>query len=135
MRLILGAVAAAMVTLSGCATTVTPTSEASQGNALNGYGKSAPGTVPVTIKRDSGFMGAACSHGLYVDGAAVANLSAGQLVTIYLRPGPHIVGARPNGICGGGDAEVEITVREGRSNSVRVGSDQGGSLRIQPTAF
>ena len=128
------AIMASMI-LAGCATTVTPTSEAAQGTVLNGFGKSAPGTVPVVLKRDNGLMGGACSHGLYVDGAAVANLRAGQLVTVYLRPGPHIIGARPNGICGGGDAEVEITVREGRSNSVRVGSDQSGSLRIQPTAF
>ncbi|WP_218511224.1 DUF2846 domain-containing protein [Variovorax sp. dw_308] len=97
--------------------------------------KSAPGTVPVTFKRDSGLMGGACSQRLYVNGSPIADLRAGQFVVIYLQPGQHIVGARPNGVCGGGDAEAEITVREGQARSYRISSDQGGSLKIQPTAF
>lgn len=98
-------------------------------------GQSLPGTLPITFKRDSGFMGRACSQRLYLNGSAVADLRAGQLVVIHLKPGAHIVGARPNGICGGGDAEAEIVVREGQARSFRIGADQSGSLRIQPTAF
>lgn len=130
------AIACMCLVLASCATTVTPTSGASQGALLSASaGQSLPGTVPITFKRDSGFMGGACSQRLYVNGSAVADLRAGQLVVIHLKPGAHIVGARPNGICGGGDAEAEIVVRDGQARSFRIGADQSGSLRIQPTAF
>lgn len=126
----------AAIALVGCATTVTPTESASPGTVVaSSLAKQTPGSVPIIFKRDSGFMGAACSQRVYVNGSPAAELRSGQAVTLYMKPGDHIVGARPGGMCGGGDAELEIQVKEGRQRSYRLSSDQNGSLKIQPTAF
>jgi hypothetical protein len=123
------------VVLVGCATTSTPLGEATQGTVLAGaMTKPTPGAVPVTVRRDQGMMGAACSQRVAVNGVAVADLRSGQWVTFYVQPGRHILGARPNGLCGGGDAETDVNVQPGMPMAYRISSDQAGSIRLQPTA-
>ena len=123
------------IVLTGCATTSTPVGEATQGTVLAGaMTKPSMGAVPVTVRRDQGMMGAACSQRVAVNGTAVADLRSGQSVTFYVQPGRHILGARPNGLCGGGDAETDLNVQPDMPMAYRISSDQSGSIRLQPTA-
>lgn len=123
--------------LSGCATSVTPAGSTSEASSIIATSMTRPaaGKVGVTFKRDSGWMGAACAVRVFVSGAAIAELRAGQAVTVYLSPGDYIVGAQAGFICGGGDAEANMRVVEGRVIAYRIGAGQDGTLRISPTAF
>ena len=123
--------------VAGCATTVTPTAETSPAAAVlaPGMTRQLPGTVAVTLKRDSGFGGAGCTTRVYVGGTPIADLRVGQAIVVYMAPGDYVVGAKVTTlICGGGDAETAMRVLEGRPSAYRIGSGQDGTLRISPTA-
>lgn len=94
-----------------------------------------PGTGKLIVKRDSGLMGAACSIRIYVDGEPVVDLGTAEKFEFYLPTGDHVLGARPNGICGGGASEAGVVIAENRTKVYRVSSGQSGDIRIQPSAF
>lgn len=56
---------------------------------------------------------------------------------MYLPDGEHVISASPNGVCGGGMAEVSVSVRPSTTLMLRIGSDsyQLGRTFIRPTAF
>jgi len=72
-----------------------------------------PGSGTVTIKRDRGFGGSACSSRVFVDANPTADLRPSEKVVVYLPPGDHILSAWPNGMCGGGMSEVRASVTTG----------------------
>jgi hypothetical protein len=126
----------ALSVLSGCASTVIPSSEASAAHSIlnASMAQPAPGKVSQTFKRDRGLNNGACAFTLYSDGIPFAELRASQIVTIYLSPGEHVISVTP-GFCGGGDAEMMVNVAPMKPRTYRVGVDAGGALRLQPTAF
>jgi type IV pilus biogenesis protein CpaD/CtpE len=89
----------------------------------------------VTVKRDSGFGGSACTSRVFVDAKPVADLRASEKVVVYLPAGEHIFSAWPNGICGGGMSEVRATVKVGAEISFRIGYGSNGDFTINATAF
>ncbi len=89
----------------------------------------------LTIKRDSGFMGSACAIEVFMDGEAIADLRTSEKVTLYVRPGKHLFGARATGICGGGSADASLVSEAGKPDTLRVSSEQGGDIRIAPSGF
>lgn len=93
------------------------------------------GTGEVTIKRDSGFGGSACSARIFVDGHPVADIRVSEKVVLYLPEGDHILSAWPNGICGGGMTEVKAIIKAGVQSSFRIGYGSNGDFSINPTAF
>jgi len=95
----------------------------------------AAGTVEVTVKRDSGVFGAACSSRIFVNGTPVADLDTSEKVVLHLPEGEHILSAWPNGMCGGGMSEVNVVVRPGKQLNFRVGYGSSGDFAIHPTAF
>lgn len=56
-----------------------------------------------------------------------------QKETAYLDAGEYNVGAF-SGICGVGDAEAQLVLREGEVRTYRISIDQGASVRVGPTA-
>src|ERR1700730_6375742 len=79
--------------LVGCATSPIGSGEASMGHPIpNDWQSPAPNTGKFVVTRDSGFMGAACSQRIYVDGTPIGDLRTGQKVTVYLPAGEHIAG-------------------------------------------
>jgi hypothetical protein len=71
--------------LSGCATSPIGSASASPGHQLpNEWQSPGVNTGKLIVTRDSGFMGAACSQRIYVDGTPVADLRSGQSVTVAL---------------------------------------------------
>lgn len=88
-----------------------------------------------TIKRDSGFMGAACKVRVFANGTAVGELGPSEQLTICHPPGDHVFGANAAGICGGGTAESGVALKSDDQKRLRIASGQAGDLSIQPTAL
>lgn len=94
-----------------------------------------PNTGEVTIKRDSGFGGSACSTRIFVNGQPIADIYASEKIVLHLPSGEQILSSWPNGICGGGMSEVKTLVKAGTNSSFRVGYGSNGDFSINPTAF
>jgi type IV pilus biogenesis protein CpaD/CtpE len=89
----------------------------------------------VIVKRDSGFMGSACTIRVFVDALPVADLAPSEKIELYLPLGEHSVVATSNGICGGGTSEAAVVVMPERQRILRIASGQSGDIYLQPSAF
>jgi len=92
-------------------------------------------TGSLVVKRDSGFMGSACTIRIFVDAVPVADLAPAEKVELFVTFGEHSVVARPNGICGGGTPEAVVVVMPERQRILRIASGQSGDIFLQPSAF
>lgn len=128
-----------VVLVAGCATTPISYSDASPAPSsqilapelLHAH----PGTAKVTVKRDSGFMGSACTYRVFMDGRPIVQLRGGERIDIFIEPGEHVFGALAEGACGGGTAEVAASMSSGQWKSFRIASGQDGTLQFLATAF
>lgn len=132
MKLVIAAIAACA--LAACATHPVSTADAEPVSSLL-WSTPEAGTVPFTVKRDKGLMGAACKTSVYVDGQHVGSLAPSQKLTVYLPPGEHMVGARNGAICGGAIAEAAVTLTADAQKTYRIAIGDAGTVFIQPTAF
>lgn len=122
--------------LAGCATSPVGADAANPGTIVpNPWQNPSPGTGELVVVRDKGFTGSACAEKVYVDSQEVAELRTGQRVSVYLPPGEHTAGVKPAGMCGGGSATTNINVVAGRRQVYRVGSQQSGDIKIEPSPF
>ena len=87
------------------------------------------------VKRDSGFMGSACTIRVFVDALPVADLAPSEKVELYVPLGEHSVVASATGICGGGTSEAAVVVMPERQRILRIASGQSGDIYLQPSAF
>jgi hypothetical protein len=95
-----------------------------------------PYTGPLTIKRDSGFMGSACTIRVFVDAVAVADLAPSEKVELFIPVGEHIVLATSShSICGGGTSEAAVVIYAEREKILRIASGQSGDIHLQPSGF
>jgi hypothetical protein len=137
LRLIL--TAALVLAVAGCATQPVGNAEATLVGAANildpGLVQPRAGSVPVTIKRDSGASAGACSTRIFVNGKPVADIRTSEKVIVYLPEGDNMFGARANGICAGGLVEARLTLRSGAAQALRVGYGSNGEFFLVPTAF
>lgn len=129
----------ALAVMTGCATAPIERGSASavpQDRVLaRGVLTEKPGSARVTVSRDSGFMGSACTYRLFIDGQAVALLRGSERFEFFVTPGEHILSTRTDGICSGGTAEVATQVAAGQAKRFRISSSPEGSYAIVPTAF
>lgn len=130
-----GVIVASLIA-SGCTTTAVSTDKAKAAKVI--YMQSLlverPSTGKMTIKRDIGLAGSACTTRISIDAKPLAELDPGEAFVIYLPAGEYILGAANSGLCGGGDAEAQAVVRANESKTYRVSMDQGMSVRIGVTA-
>lgn len=101
----------------------------------NSYSESGKNTGQVTIKRDEGFGGSGCSTRFFIDAKPIVDLSVSEKIILYISEGDHILSAWPNGLCGGGMAEVKTTIKKGSKSTFRIGWGSNGDFFISPTAF
>ena len=122
--------------LSGCATNNVSNSEAiiTKDIINTNLTKQDSDKTMVTIKRDSGFNGSACSFKVLIDRTHVANLRGSEKVVIFLNEGSYIITSTANGLCGGGTASHEIEVRK-IPKTYRISSGQDGTIVVQPSSF
>jgi len=129
-------VSLALVVIAGCATTAVPLDQAKPGKvAPNEWQSPTPGSGTLTIVRDTGMQGAACTSHVLINGKPVADLRIAQTATVYLPPGEYIAGVRNATICGGGDSSVSVTMTAGARKAYRVGISVAGDLKIEPAAL
>ena len=88
----------AMCCLVGCSTAPRPHAPGSPVPTARIYERdllrpSRQRNCAVTIVREKGVKGSGLS--LYLDGQHIARLSAGEVITVYPRPGRHFLTARP----------------------------------------
>jgi hypothetical protein len=127
------------LSLAACATTPTTIQQASNVPSSRilaaQWVSQAPYTGSLVIKRDSGFMGSACTIRVFLDGVPVADLAPAEKVEIFVPMGEHIIGVTSNGICGGGFAETAVVIALERQKILRIASGQSGDIYLQPSAF
>jgi len=93
-------------------------------------------TGSLIIKRDTGFMGSACTIRVFVNAVPVADLAPSEKVEIFVPLGEHIVSAAPTGtLCGGGTSEAAVVIRPESQKILRIASGQSGDIHVQPSAF
>lgn len=131
MRLLILPLAASV--LAACTTTPIPLTEATFISDQLAYRDAAPGTVPVTIRRDRGFFGAGCKARVYVNGELAASLGTGEAVTLNVPAGDVIIGADPGAICAGGLVEQAATLAPDKPIFLRVARDQSGNFNFLRT--
>jgi|SRR5438132_4912114 len=96
----------------------------------------APYTGSLIIKRDSGFMGSACTVRVFIDAVPVADLAPSEKVELFIALGEHVVGATSaSSFCGGGASEAAVVIKPERENILRIASGQSGDIHLQPSAF
>jgi len=96
----------------------------------------APYTGSLTIKRDTGFMGSACTIRVFVDAVPVADLAPSEKVELFVALGEHVVGATStSSFCGGGASEAAVVIIPERQKILRIASGQSGDIYLQPSAF
>ncbi|WP_130931588.1 hypothetical protein [Pseudomonas sp. Sample_24] len=140
MKLIVGALAVALLT--GCATSPTPSNEAKQAPAsqLSAYQAKPTGAYgTLQVIRDSGQTGSLCAMAVFIDGKQAARLEPGQKASFYLPPDSVSVGAAytGSGICSMGAARVEreAIVKDGAIKKYRVFTGGDGQIDILPTTL
>lgn len=85
----------------------------------------------VVIIRDSGFVGSACLHRLWVDNVKVAALDAGEAITLGLTAGPHFVRIEVGvGMCANMQVSESMDLRAGDKRLYRVMSDSNFKLSL-----
>ena len=93
-------------------------------------------TGSLIIKRDTGFMGSACTIRIFVDRVPIADLAPSEKIEIFVPLGEHIVGATPTEfLCGGGTSEAAVVIRPESQRILRIASGQSGDIHLQPSAF
>jgi hypothetical protein len=93
-------------------------------------------TGSLIIKRDTGFMGSACTIRVFVDTVPVADLGPSEKVEIFVPFGEYVVSATPTGtFCGGGTSEAAVVIRPESQRILRIASGQSGDIHLQPSAF
>jgi len=95
----------------------------------------AQNTGSLVVKRDSGFMGSACTIRVFVDAVAVADLGPSEKIEVFVPLGEHSVVVTSNGICGGGTSESAVVIMPERQKILRIASGQSGDIYLQPSAF
>jgi len=128
-----------MLSLTACATTPVTINQASVVPAsrvlAHQWLARASSSGSLIIKRDSGFMGSACTVRVFIDAVPVADLAPGEMIELFVALGEHNVVASSNGICGGGTPETVVVVMPERQRILRIASGQSGDIYLQPSAF
>jgi hypothetical protein len=93
-------------------------------------------TGSLIIKRDTGFMGSACTIRVFVNTVPVADLAPAEKIELFVPFGEYVVGATPTGnFCGGGTSEAAVVIRPESQKILRIASGQSGDIHLQPSAF
>lgn len=120
--------------LAGCATTPTPTAAVVVSAAVHDAGAITQDRGSISVTRDTGIVGSACTYYILVDGVEVASVKAGQRVVFGADPGSRVVTTDVRGICGGGTANIQVNVVRGETTYLRAGATQTGDIRLEVAA-
>lgn len=92
-------------------------------------------SVPIVVARDiGGSVPPNCSTQLFLDGRHAADIRPGEVLTLHVSPGQHILSARMEQFCGRGVSELAIDART-PVPTVRLSNNAANEPQIQFTAF
>ena len=137
MRLVLLLCALAV---GGCATTLTPTSTATQvpPERLIAFQAAASDSGTIVVTRDVGFIGKGCSNGFMINGELAARFAAGETATFHVPSGKLLFrsGSDPQGrgLCSGGKdnwTQRESWIKPGETKRFRLTLSSEGQPDIQ----
>lgn len=120
---------AAMLLVSGCASTSLPVSElrAVPVERLT-WKDPVPGEYgSLVIARDGGFAGSAARVFITVDGKSATETMAEEVLRLKLPPGRHVVTVQSYALLGGEThrpRSLEVTVEAGKETLLRIGFDE-----------
>lgn len=98
------------------------------------YSESSSDTSIVTVTRDSGVLGSACSMKLSVDDNIVAKLKPSDSVTLHIPSGRHILSFDTRGgLCPSVTDAIDMTLSEGDVKKYRIRGDMNGNFQLLPT--
>jgi type IV pilus biogenesis protein CpaD/CtpE len=133
------AIVLAAAALAGCASGPIATSDATPipvERILNAeLTKPKQGAGSVILKRDTGFVGAACTLRIFANGKPYAEILPGEKIQIYLDAGDHILGATGTTLCSGQITEAPVTIKPGQTQTYLLGFGAGTDVKLHPTAF
>lgn len=130
--------------LAGCSTSPVPFDQARPVpvERLLAFGKKPAGPYgTITVARDTGFVGGGCFVAVHVDGRPAARIDTGEVVSLYVPAGEHLVGLgadeRGSGLCSwaGTLKEQSATLKPGQVKRFRIGGDTNIGLDIRPSSI
>jgi len=134
MRTLIALAAAGLV--AACGTTPTSSGQAVPTSTVLSavLVKADPANGILVVRRDTGVTSSACAFRIMVDGTAAAELGTGEMVTLYVPPGDHILSTEYRGaLCSAsGRATVRATAAAGKRQSFRVGVGSDLSAFLEP---
>lgn len=95
----------------------------------------------IVVARDTGFVSGGCFVAIHIDGKVVARIDTGEVVSLYLPVGDHLVGLgvdkQGGGMCSWTDSlkEQSASLVEGQSKRFRIGGDTQVGLDIRPSSI
>ena len=136
--------ALALIALAGCSTSQVPADRALPVPADRVLAYSLKPETPygtIIVSRDTGMIGGACYVGILVDGKFSARIDTGEIVSLYVPVGEHLVGLvgdeRSSGMCGWGELRKEqsTSLSPGQVKRFRIGGDTNVGLDIRPSSI
>lgn len=130
--------------LAGCSTTPVPFDQAKPIPVERVLAFGAKPSVPygtIVVARDTGFIAGGCFVSVHVDGKQAARIDTGEVVSLYVPAGDHLVGLgadqQGKGMCDWGVALKEQTanIRDGQVKRFRIGGDSNTGLDIRPSSI
>jgi hypothetical protein len=89
-----------------------------------------PGTVPVILEREPGWLGLAFADGFFIQGRRVARIRPGRRLRVYLAPGIYRLSIGPTCQCGGGFIEIQAPVSPADPPTYRISITPGLDVAI-----
>lgn len=113
------------LTVAGCTTPIDP--------AAAPVVASTPGSGPaqITVTRDSGIYGSACSFHIAVDGVEVGVLDPGRKLIYRTSAGSHEVRASGSQFCGGAIQYYTATTAAQMNTAISVGTSSNQAIVIR----
>lgn len=140
----IAAATALVVLIAGCSTSPVAFDKAKPvpGDRVLAYGKKPAGQYgTIQVARDTGFVGGGCFVAVHVDGRPVARIDTGEVVSLYVPAGEHLVGlgadASGSGLCtwSGALKEQATILKPGQTKRFRIGGDTNVGLDIRPSSI
>ncbi|MGI3041133.1 hypothetical protein ACRTDM_05205 [Shewanella algae] len=130
-------IAAMALAMAGCATSPVLPSKAKLAptqNLLKFQKKDPINNSQITVVRDEGFVGSACSLAIFLDGKKSATLNPGEKAVFYVSTDVNTIGVGLNdaGMCSGASIKtIHVSPSPEKPRIFRVGGDTQG-FHISP---
>jgi hypothetical protein len=93
-----------------------------------------PSAGILSVRRGAGAIDDECRHRIFLDGNPVADLRPNEVITIYARPGKHVLRAEQTGLSCHGGHEIAATSEQGKWLTFTTADPSSGGAMLTATA-